>query len=128
MLYNNCNLIFFLTWKKKNYIFGGDGRRRRRLRRKRWKSLVRTYVSNFAKRLDYGANVTKSGDEEGYGLEEKVYKVVVLPVNEVIASAEEQKKSESQLQSVKSMALHQEKEKKKTECQYSYIICDSFEL
>lgn len=53
--------------------------------------------------LDNGANVAKSCDQEGNRLEEEVYEVIVLPVDEIIASAEEEEHSKSQLQSMNSV-------------------------
>lgn len=50
---------------------------------------------------DDGSNVAKSADQERNGLEEEVYKVVVLPMHIIIASTDEQKGPKSQLQEVK---------------------------
>lgn len=52
---------------------------------------------------DDGADVAKSSDEEGNGLEEEVDKVVVLPMDKVIASTEEEENSKSQLQCMHSV-------------------------
>nr|GMD16012.1 hypothetical protein Iba_chr07cCG5280 [Ipomoea batatas] len=46
---------------------------------------------------DYGADVAKSGNGEGYGLKEEVYEVLVLPVHEIVAAAEEEEDGEPQL-------------------------------
>lgn len=53
--------------------------------------------------LDNGANVAKSCDQEGNCLEEEVYEVIVLPMDKIIASAEEEEHSKSQLQSMHSV-------------------------
>lgn len=46
---------------------------------------------------DYGTKIPKSGDEKGNGLEEEVYEVVVLPMQKIIASTEEEENSETKL-------------------------------
>jgi len=52
---------------------------------------------------DDGADVAESCDDEAKGLEEEVYKVVVLPVDKVIASTEEEENSKSQFQCMDSI-------------------------
>ena len=54
---------------------------------------------------DDGANVAKTCNEEANGLEEKVYEVVVLPVDIVIASTEEEESCKSQLQCVEPVQI-----------------------
>lgn len=51
---------------------------------------------------NYGANVSKSADQESNGLKEEVNKVVVLPMDKIIASTDEEERSKSQLQQMKS--------------------------
>ena len=52
-----------------------------------------------------GANITKSADEEGDGLQKEIDKVVVLPMNKIIASAQEEENSKSQFQEMKSAKI-----------------------
>lgn len=47
---------------------------------------------------DYGSNITKSCNCKGDHLEKEVYEVVVLSIEEIVTSTEEQKCCESQLQ------------------------------
>lgn len=44
---------------------------------------------------NYGANVAESADHEGKGLKKEVNKVVVLSMNKIIASTEEEENSKS---------------------------------
>lgn len=44
------------------------------------------FVSHFAY-LNDGANISNSCDKEGDGLQEEVYEVVILPVDEIVAAA-----------------------------------------
>ncbi|KAK8707542.1 hypothetical protein V6N13_058598 [Hibiscus sabdariffa] len=53
--------------------------------------------------LNDGADIADPCDEEGNGLQEEVYEVVVLPVDEIVASAEEKECCESKLQCVQSV-------------------------
>lgn len=52
--------------------------------------------------LNDGANIANSTDEEGNCLEEEVDEVVVLPMNKIIAAANEKECWESQLQCIES--------------------------
>lgn len=52
---------------------------------------------------DYGAHVSNSNDEVSDGLEEEVDIEVVLPVQKIIARAEEEEGGESQLQGIDSV-------------------------
>lgn len=50
-----------------------------------------------------GSNIAKSANEEGNGLEEEVYEVVVLPMHKIVASTKEEEDSKTQLQEMKSV-------------------------
>jgi hypothetical protein len=54
---------------------------------------------------DDGANIAKTCNEEGNGLKEQVYEVVVLPMDIIIASTDEEESSKSQLQCVEPVQI-----------------------